>query len=135
MYTKILALKEALDNAKAPRMGRSLIIDPTREALLLDTDSKLVLNTDRGDMILADGWIGRVAGFDVYSTTLIPAATNIIAMQKRGFAFKDNWKIEPRLQSLDGSGTFIGDSAIQARFAYNYGVVRATLIQVDNGRG
>jgi hypothetical protein len=134
MYTKILALKEALDNAKAPRMGRSLILDPTREALMLDTDSKLVLNTDRGDRILMDGWIGRVAGFDVFSTTLIPAATNMIAMQKRGFAFKDNWKIEPRLQSLDGSGTFIGDSAIQARYAYNYGVVRATLIQSDNGR-
>ncbi len=134
MYTKILALKEALDNAKAPRMNRSLIVDPTREALLLDTASKLVLNTDRGDKILTDGWIGRVAGFDVYSTTLIPAATNMIAMQERGFAFKDNWKIEPRLQSLDGSGTFIGDSAIQARYAYNYGVVRATLIQSDNGR-
>jgi len=135
MYTKVLALKEALDNAKAPRMNRSLIIDPTREALLLDTASKLILNTDRGDNILMDGWIGKVAGFDVYSTTLVPAATNIIAMQKRGFAFKDNWKIEPRLQSLDGSGTFIGDSAIQARYAYNYGAVRATLIQVDNGRG
>ena len=134
MYTKVLALKEALDNAKAPRMNRSLIIDPTREALLLDTASKLILNTDRGDNILMDGWIGRVAGFDVYSTTLVPAAVNIIAMQKRGFAFKDNWKIEPRLQSLDGSGTFIGDSAIQARYAYNYGAVRATLIQVDAGR-
>ncbi len=135
IYGKILALKLALDNAKAPRMGRSLIVDPDREALLLDTASKLILNTDRGDKILADGWIGRVAGFDVYSTTLVPSATNMIAMQSRGFAYKDNWKIEPRLQSLDGSGTFIGDSAVQGRFAYNYGVVRATLIQVDNGRG
>ena len=134
IYTKILALKQALDLAKAPRTGRSLIIDPEREALLLDTSSKLVLNTDRGDRILMDGWIGRVAGFDVYSTTLVPAATNMIAMQQRGFAYKDNWKIEPRLQSLDGSGQFIGDSAIQGRMAYNYGVVRATLVQVDNGR-
>ena len=81
-----------------------------------------------------DGWIGRVAGFDVYSTTLVPAAANMIAMQQRGFAYKDNWKIEPRLQSLEGSGQFIGDSAIQGRMAYNYGVVRATLVQVDNGR-
>jgi len=134
MYTKVLALKEALDHAKAPRSGRSLILDPTREALLLDTASKLILNTDRGDRILMDGWIGKVAGFDVYSTTLIPAATNMIAMQLRGFAFKDNWKVEPKLQSLDQSGQFIGDSAIQARYAYNYGAVRATLIQVDNGR-
>ena len=135
MYTKILALKEALDNAKAPRTGRSLVMDPTREALLLATESKIVLNTSMGDGIVMEGWLGKIAGMNVYSTTLVPAATNMFAMQKRGFAFKDNWKIEPRLQSLDGSGTFIGDSAVQARYAYNYGVVRATLIQVDNGRG
>lgn len=134
IYAKIVALKQALDLAKAPRMGRSLIVDPERENLLLQEDSKIILNTDRGDRIVTDGFIGRVLGFDVYSTTLVPSATNMIAMQKRGFAFKYNWKIEPRLQSLDGSGQFIGDSAIQARFAYNYGAVRATLIQVDNGR-
>lgn len=133
IYADVLALKKALDKAKAPRMNRSLIIDPDMEALMLDVDSKLVLNTDRGDRILQDGWIGRVAGFDVYSTTLLPTGTNIIAMQQRGFAYKDNWKIEPRLQSLDGSGTFIGDSAIQGRLAYNYGAIRATLIQVNNG--
>ena len=133
IYADILALKKALDTAKAPRTGRSLIITPEMEALMLDVDSKLVLNTDRGDRILMDGWIGRVAGFDVYGTTLLPEGTNLVAMQKRGFAYKDNWKIEPRLQSLDGSGQFIGDSAIQGRMAYNYGVVRATLIQCNNG--
>ena len=133
IYADILALKKALDDAKAPRTGRSLIITTEMEALILDVDSKLVLNTDRGDRILMDGWIGRIAGFDVYGTTLLPAGTNLVAMQKRGFGFKDNWKIEPRLQSLDGSGQFIGDSAIQGRLAYNYGAVRATLIQVNNG--
>lgn len=132
MYEKVVNLKKALDTAKAPRSGRSLIVNPTTEALLLQQQAKLILNTSRGDMIVADGWIGRVLGFDVYSTTLLTTA-NMTAMQKRGFAFKYNWKIEPRLQSLDGSGTFIGDSAIQARFAYNYGAVRATLIQNDKG--
>ena len=132
MYEKVVNLKKALDTAKAPRMGRSLIVNPTTEALLLQQQSKLILNTDRGDRIVMDGWIGRVLGFDVYSTTLL-TTSNMTAMQKRGFAFKDNWKIEPRLQSLDGSGTFIGDSAIQARYAYNYGAVRATLIQNDKG--
>ncbi len=132
LYAKLVALKTALDTAKAPRIGRSLIVTPTIEGLLLQQQSKLILNTDRGDKIVADGWVGRVLGFDVYSTTLL-TTSNIVAMQKRGFAYKDNWKIEPRLQSLDGSGQFIGDSAIQGRFAYNYGVVRATLIQLDKG--
>jgi len=133
IYTDILDLKKELDDAKAPRTNRSLVLDTAMERLVLDVDSKLVLNTDRGDRILMDGWIGRIAGFDVYGSTLVPAGTNMFAIQKRGFGFKDNWKIEPKLQSLDGSGQFIGDSAIQGRLAYNYGAVRATLIQVNNG--
>lgn len=132
-YTDILGAAKKLNDAKAPRQGRNLIVSTRVEQELLSTDSKLVLNTDRGDRLLMDGWIGRVAGFDVYVTTLLPSGTNYIAMQERGFAFKDAWKIEPRLQSLDGSGQFIGDSAIQGRYAYNCGVVRPTLIQLNQG--
>lgn len=133
IYTQILALKKNLDEAKAPREGRFLIVTPETENLLLNTDSKVVLNTQRGDAIIADGFIGRVAGFDVFSTVLLPAGTNIIAGQRRGFAFKEGWKIPPRRQNLDGSGTFIGDSAVQGRIAYVYGAVRPTLIRVHNG--
>lgn len=134
VYADILNLKKGLDLAKAPREGRFLIVTPQLENLLLNTDSKVVLNTNRGDAIIADGFIGRVAGFDVFSTVLLPAGTNAIAGQKRGFAFKEGYIIPPRRQNLDGSGTFIGDSAVQARVAYCYGAIRPTLIQVHNGQ-
>jgi len=133
IYADILNLKKALDEEKAPREGRFLIVTPEMENLLLNTDSKVVLNTQRGDAIIADGFIGRVAGFDVFSTVLLPEGTNMVAGQRRGFAFKEGWKIPPRRQNLDGSGTFIGDSAVQGRIAYNYGAVRPTLLQVHNG--
>jgi len=130
-YTDILGASKKLNDAKAPRSGRSLIISTRVEQELLDTDSKLVLNTDRGDRLLQDGWIGKVAGFDVYVSTLLPSGTNYIALQKRGFAFGYNWKIEPTVNPLFNA--HIGDSAVQARFAYNCGVVRATLIQLQQG--
>jgi len=133
IYDEILALKLALDNAKAPRTGRFLIVTPEVENLLLDTDSKIILNTARGDEILTEGFVGRLLGFDIYSTVLLPDGTNAIAGQLRGFAFKEGWKIPPRRQNLDGSGQFIGDSAVQGRIAYVYGAVRPTLIQVHNG--
>jgi hypothetical protein len=57
----------------------------------------------------------------------------MIAGQRRGFAFKEGWKIPPRRQNLDGSGTYIGDSAVQGRIAYVYGAVRPTLLQIHNG--
>jgi hypothetical protein len=134
IYADILNLKKLLDEAKAPREGRFLIVTPEMENLLLNTDSKVVLNTQRGDSIIADGFIGRVAGFDVFSTVLLPADTNMVAGQRRGFAFKEGWKIPPRRQNLDGSGQFIGDSAVQGRIAYVYGVVRPTLIQSHKGQ-
>ena len=133
IYADILGLKKELDEAKAPREGRFLIVTPEMENLLLNTDSKVILNTQRGDGIITDGFIGRVAGFDVFSTVLLPAGTNMVAGQRRGFAFKEGWKIPPRRQNLDGSGTFIGDSAVQGRIAYVYGAVRPTLIQINNG--
>ena len=133
IYADILNLKKELDEAKAPREGRFLIVTPEMENLLLNTDSKVVLNTARGDAIITDGFIGRVAGFDVFSTVLLPSGTNMVAGQQRGFAFKEGWKIPPRRQNLDGSGQFIGDSAVQGRIAYVYGAVRPTLLQVHNG--
>lgn len=133
IYDDILNLKLALDEAKAPRTGRFLVVTPEMENLLLDTDSKIILNTERGDRIIAEGFVGRLLGFDVYSTVLLPDGTNMIAGQMRGFAFKEGWKIPPRRQNLDGSGTFIGDSAVQGRIAYVYGAVRPTLLQVHNG--
>jgi len=133
IYEDILTLKLALDNEKAPKTGRKLIVTPTMENLMLDTDSKLVLDTNRGDRILSEGWIGRTAGFDIYSTTLLPAGLNMLAMQKRAYAAKDIYKIEPKIQDLNSSGTYIGDSAIQDRIAFLYGVIRANLIQLNKG--
>lgn len=133
IYADILALKLALDQAKAPKSNRSLIITAEMENLLLSVDSKIILNTTRGDEIQTEGFVGRLLGFNIYSNEQLPAGTNMIAMQQRGGAFKYGWKREPMLQSLDGSGSFIGDSAVQGRLAYVYGVVRPTLVQVHKG--
>ncbi len=130
-YEAVLDASKALNDAKAPRAGRSLICSTRMERELLSPNSGLVLNTERGDRLLQDGWIGKVAGFDVYVTTLLPAGTNFIALQKRGFAFGYNWKIDPAIKPLFNE--FIGDSAVQGRLAYNCGAIRATLIQLNQG--
>ena len=130
-YTRILSLKTALDNAKAPQSGRSLIMTPEMLNLVLQADSKITLSTDRGDMIQATGWVGQFLGFNIFMTTLLPANTNMVAMQERGFAHTDDFTTGVFLQSLDGSANFVGDSAIKGRFAYNSGSIRATFIQTD----
>lgn len=135
IYAKVIALKVALDNAKAPQKGRALIITPEVQGFMLSVDSKLVLDTSRGDMIQTDGYIGRVLGFDVFVSTNLPTGTNMIALQERAFVFGMAFTREVKVQSLDGSGTYIGDAAVQGRWAYVTGAVRPTLIQIDNGQG
>lgn len=135
IYNKIINLKVALDKAKAPQSKRSLIITPEVQGLMLDQASKLVLDTTRGDSIQTDGYIGRVLGFDVFVTTLVPSGTNMIALQERAFVFGMAFTREVMVQSLDGSGTYIGDAAVQGRWAYVTGAVRPTLIQLDKGAG
>lgn len=133
VYSDILDLKLGLDNAKAPQSGRSLVFTPEIHNLILQVDSKIILNTQRGDSIQASGWVGTFLGFQIYVTTLLPAGTNMIALQERGFAHTDDWKSDVRVISLDGTEKFIGDSKIAGRWAFNNGAVRPTLIQVNNG--
>jgi|GEM_PF-3352498 len=133
IYDDVLSLKLALDNAKAPQAGRSLTITPEMHNLMLDVDSKLVLDTSRGDRIQTDGFVGRLLGFNVFVSTLLPADVNMFATHERGFVFGMAWMRDVMLQDLNGSGTFIGDSAVQGRWAYVTGAVRPVLIQINKG--
>ena len=131
IYGKVLELKKKLDLAKAPQTRRFLVVTPDVLAFMLDTNSKIILDTTRGDQIQTDGYVGRLLGFDVFETTLLPSGVNMIAGQERAFVFGSAFTRDVRVQSLDGSGTYIGDSAIQGRWAYVTGAVRPTLIQID----
>lgn len=131
IYTDIIALKAALDAAKAPKTGRALTVTSEMHNLMLQVDSKIVLDTSRGDMIQAEGYVGRLLGFDVFESEELPAGTNMIASQTRGYSAKEIYKVEPYLADL--TNEFTGDSAIKDRVAFLYGVVRPTFIQVNNG--
>jgi len=70
-YMKVvLPLKVKLDEAYVPANGRYLIIPPWAEALLLQTQAFIAITDMSGDPSKAftNGYIGRVAGFDVYKS-------------------------------------------------------------------
>lgn len=134
IFQNIADLGEALDNVKAPQSGRKLVITPAIRAMITNRDSGIVLDTDKGDRVLSEGWIGRFYGFDIYMTTLMPAGTNMVASQVRGYAAKEVYKVDPKVQDISGSGQFIGDAAIQDRVAFLDGIVRAELVQINNGQ-
>lgn len=131
----ILALKAALDTAKAPRSGRWLVVDSVQENLLLTATAGIILAEPASKMQQVEGSIGRLYGFNIFSTVLLPSGTNMIAGHNDAFYFKDIFRHEARIVSLDGSANFVGDSALKQRLASISGAVRPTLLQVNNGSG
>lgn len=128
--TRILAFETAMNTNKAPIEGRYLIVNPTMASLITQA---AVLQTAYGDQVQTNGFksIGSWAGFTVLMSLYLPSGTNMIAVHAD--AFGGNYEeIEPieLIEIPRGNGT-IGAWAVDGRLAYNYGALRALLVQVD----
>ena len=130
IYQAILDLKLLLDNAKAPKSGRSLILTNEMENLLLDVESKVILQEPGSKFQQVEGVVGRLLGFTIFATANLPAGTNLIAMQERGAVQGDIWRGPVKVVSLDQSANYIDTSAVKGRMAYVQGVIRPELVQV-----
>lgn len=75
--TAIITLKTAMDTKNVPREGRKLIIPPVVEAYLLMNQP--IITGTKGEERLENGFVTRLFGFDIYSTTA--AGTNMVAMR------------------------------------------------------
>jgi hypothetical protein len=129
LKAQVIKFERLLNSAKAPIEGRYLIVTPAMAALF---ESALILQTNYGDTIQSNGFksIGMAYGFTILMSLYTPDLVNMIAIHAD--AFGGNFEqIEP-IQLIDvprGQGV-IGAWAVDGRMAYNYGVLRATLIQL-----
>ena len=68
-YLKVvLPLKVKLDEAYVPKDGRYLVVPPWAEALLEQTQAFVSVATPAQQEVFSEGKIGRVSGFDVYTS-------------------------------------------------------------------
>ena len=105
------------------------------ENLLLSPDAKVIIAEPASKMQQVEGSVGRLLGFNIFSSVLVPSGTNMIAGHSSAFYFKDIFRHEARIVSLDGSEKHVGDSALKQRLASISGAVRPSLIQVNNASG
>lgn len=77
VYENIVKLKTALDKKNVAKDGRKLAITPDIEALLLLDDRFVKAGVQESEIRLENGFVGRVAGFDVYVSNNLPANTVI----------------------------------------------------------
>lgn len=141
VYDTFVDMATALTEANVPMNGRYAMASPSVYALLLKDTTNFIRQGDLSTEMMATGAIGQIAGFAIYvSNNLMKANTTISAGKKTTteiiaghpqFATRVNeFSVPVHLQDLNGSGSYIGASAIQGRLVYDAKVLRATAIQI-----
>lgn len=124
-YKEILAAKTYLGRKGVPTQGRWLIVSPEFMATLMN-DDHFIRQGDLSQQMKSAGAVGSCAGFAIFeSNNLLFEDTKITSGKKTTTEFiaghpnwchrVAEWAVEPHLQDLNGSGNFIGASAVQGR--------------------
>ena len=127
-YKLVLEAKRVLSRKGVPSDGRFLIVAPEfLEVLMLD--EHYIKQGDLSQELVQSGVVGRIAGFNVFesnnmdfeSTTRVTTkktTTEFIAGHPNWCHRVMEWQVPVHLQSLAGSGNYIGASAVQGRKIY-----------------
>lgn len=117
IYAKFVELRTALSKEKVPNTGRFALVSPEVFGLLLNAE-EFIKASALGDAVVQSGAVGQVAGFLVFEDTSLPEVVSIIVGHSNWCTRVEEWAVPPRIQSLDGSGKYIGEVAIQGRKIY-----------------
>ena len=127
-YKLALQAKRVLGRKGVPKDGRFMIASPEyMEVLMLD--SHFIKQGDLSQELVQTGAVGKIAGFAVYeSNNMDFENANRVASKKTTTDFicghpnwchrVMEWQVPVHLQDLNGSGKYIGASAVQGRKVY-----------------
>lgn len=123
IYGAMVDARTALSNAKVPVTGRFALVRPETFALILKS-AEFIKASALGDAVVQTGALGQIAGFNIFEDATLPANASFIVGHPNWCTRVEEWAVPARLQSLDGSGTFIGASAVQGRKVYDHFVTK-----------
>lgn len=129
VYSGFVAARTALTKANVPATGRYAIVSADTMALLLESD-KFIKQSDIGQELVMQGYVGKIAGFAIKESNDLDAATEFIAGHSQNSTRIREWTVQPRIQSLDGDGVHIGASAVQGRWVYKHKVTKGVTVYV-----
>lgn len=105
-------------------------ISADTEALLLE-DKKFAESAGTlGAELLRNGVIGKIAGVAVKANYNMSADVEYMTVATEWAQSIDEFKVEPKLVSLEGNGTHIGASALVGRFIYEDKLTNALACRV-----
>ena len=68
VYENIVKMKTILDKANVPTTSRWLVVPPEMVALILQDDRFVKTGGTKAEDTLANGWVARAVGFDIYES-------------------------------------------------------------------
>lgn len=71
-YESLVDLKCALDEGNVPNQGRWVVVPSWFYGLMLKDDRFVAAGTTKTDTVLANGFIGQAAGFNIYQSNNVP---------------------------------------------------------------
>jgi hypothetical protein len=132
IYDRFVDIGKAMTKAHVPVSGRWALVNPDTMAFLRKS-SQFTSASQLGDMVKQTGAVGQIAGFTVYEDATLPEHANVICGHKNWCCRVNEWKVDIHLQSLEGSGDYIGASAVQGRRVYAHKVTNSAAVQMDSG--
>lgn len=128
VYAAIVDLRTKMSKANIPDDGkRYLLVIPEVYAYILKCD-EFTPASQLGDDVKQTGAVGKIAGFLVIEWNDSTANLQMIAGHPKYATRAKEWAVPVKLQGLDGSGNYIGASAVQGRMVYDHKVLRSIAI-------
>ena len=136
IYEKIVGVRTSMSKANVPNDNRRwMLVTPDVYALVL-TSPEFIKASDLGDAVVQTGAVGRIAGFNVYEdNTLTAESTEFIAGHPDWCTRVNEWQVPVHLQDVNGSGKYIGASAVQGRKIYAHKVTKASTLFIKKKSG
>ena len=127
-YTSVMEARTYLSRQGVPLTGRFLIVSPEFHAVIMQDDN-FIKQGDLSQELVMAGAVGRIGGFTLFeSNNLMYENTTVVSSKKTTTEFiaghpnwchrVTEWQVPVHVQDLNGSGKYIGASAVQGRKIY-----------------
>lgn len=129
IYNAFVDARTAMSKAGVPVNGRYALVSPDTYATALKSP-EFISASNLGDKVKETGALGAIAGFAIYESANLGEKVEVVFGHPDYATRAREFSIPVHVQSLDGSGTYIGASAVQGRMAYGHKVTNPAAVLV-----
>lgn len=129
IYSAIVDVRTQMSKDNIPNDGKRYILATPETYSLIIKAPEFIKASDLGDKVVQDGIMGRIAGFNIIEWNDNTAGLAFIAGHPKFATRAEEFSVPVHIQDLNGSGDYIGASAVQGRMVYAHKVLRSVAVK------